>query len=233
MGPDSLPRLSAEGLGTLLLTYVLASVTDSGVLAAVGSAAALAFLYWLFAGASGAHLNPIVTVSLAVRGRIGWLDAVGYVVAQLVGALLGGLLLWGAANGDVKGEALGVSSKIPADHLVTSLVGLAIGGFILVSAYFAFEGASRALAGLGVGAAFGLAALTGAGAVNLARVVGGDLAFNISGGSVPWESIWVYVAGPLVGGVVAAFAAGTVVPALVGGSGATAEEAPKAAAADS
>lgn len=216
MGPNSLSRLSAEGLGTLLLTYILAYAAGGGLVSTVGYAAALAFLYWLFAGASGAHLNPIVTLSLAVRGRLGWLDAAGYVVAQLVGGLLGGLLLWGAAGDDVKGEVLGVSAKVESGDLVTALVGLAIGAFLLVSAYIAFDGSSRALAGLGVGAAFGLAALTGAGAINLARVIGADLTFTISGGTVAWESIWVYIVGPLAGGVVAAFAAGTLVPALTG-----------------
>ncbi|MEV0644658.1 hypothetical protein AB0I28_05300 [Phytomonospora sp. NPDC050363] len=75
-----------------------------------------------------------MTLSLAVRGRVGWLDAAGHVVAQLVGGLLGGLLLWGAAGDDVKGEVLGVSSAIGTDQLVTTLVGLMIGAFLLVSA---------------------------------------------------------------------------------------------------
>lgn len=212
MGPNSYSRLSAEGLGTLLLTYVLASAGGGGALTAIASAAALAFLYWLFAGASGAHLNPVVSLSLAVRGKLGWVDAALSVVAQLVGALLGGLLLWASMGDGVKAEVLGTSGKVASGDLVTALVGLAIGAFLLVGAYAAFESSDRLTGGIGVGTAFGLAALTGAGGVNLARIVGADLTYTISGGTVAWSSIWVWIVGPLVGGVVAAFAVPFVVP---------------------
>ncbi|GLZ80430.1 glycerol uptake facilitator protein [Actinorhabdospora filicis] len=206
MGPNSISRLSAEGLGTLLLTYTLAFASAGGVDTAIASAGALAFLYWLLAGASGAHLNPIVSLSLAVRGKLGWVDAALYTVAQLVGALLGGLLLWASAGDAVKPAFLGTSGEVASGDLVKALVGLAIGAFLLVGAYVAFEGAERLLAGLAVGTAFGLAALTGATGVNLAKVVGADLTYTISGGSVAWASIWVWIVGPLVGGVLAAFA---------------------------
>ena len=50
----------------------------------------------LFMGAaSGAHLNPAVSLSFALRGNFPWRRVPAYVVAQLLGAGLGALLLWG------------------------------------------------------------------------------------------------------------------------------------------
>ncbi len=93
--------LVAEMLGTL---FLLATVVGSGImaeeLAAGGEALALlantlatgailVVLILLFAPISGAHFNPAVTISFALRGELGPADACAYIGAQLGGALLG------------------------------------------------------------------------------------------------------------------------------------------------
>jgi glycerol uptake facilitator-like aquaporin len=99
-----LRRLSAEGLGSLLLA---AAVIGSGVMAerlAGGNAAValiantgatvavLATLIALLGPVSGAHFNPAVSLVEAVRRRLGWQEAVAYVAVQVVGCCAGALL---------------------------------------------------------------------------------------------------------------------------------------------
>lgn len=103
--PDALSRrLAAEGLGSLLLA---ATVIGSGVMAerlsggnqgvallanTAATVAVLATLIALLGHISGAHFNPVVSVIDAVRGRLGYWDAVAYSVVQVVGCCAGALL---------------------------------------------------------------------------------------------------------------------------------------------
>jgi glycerol uptake facilitator-like aquaporin len=97
-------RLSAEGIGSLLLA---AAVVGSGVMAerlAAGNAAlallantlatvaALAVLIALFAPVSEAHFNPAVSLVQAVRGSLSWRDAGAYAAVQVLGCCLGAIL---------------------------------------------------------------------------------------------------------------------------------------------
>jgi glycerol uptake facilitator-like aquaporin len=97
-------RLTAEGIGSLLLA---AAVVGSGVMAerlAAGNAAlallantlatvaALAVLIALFAPVSAAHFNPAVSLVQAVRGSLSWRDAGAYAAAQVLGCCLGAIL---------------------------------------------------------------------------------------------------------------------------------------------
>ncbi len=97
-------RLSAEGLGSLLLA---AAVVGSGVMAerlAAGNSAVallantgatvavLATLIALLGPISGAHFNPAVSLIQAVRGVLAWRDASAYALIQVVGCCLGALL---------------------------------------------------------------------------------------------------------------------------------------------
>ena len=94
-------RASAEALGT---AFLLAAVVGSGIMGerlASGNAAiallanslatgfALIALIVAFAGRSGAHFNPVVTVALALRGRFARADVLAYCAAQVVGAIVG------------------------------------------------------------------------------------------------------------------------------------------------
>lgn len=100
--PVDLPRrLFAESLGTALL---LAVVVGSGIMGeqladgnvalallanALATGAALAVLILIFAPVSGAHFNPAVTLSFAIRGEISRRDALAYLAVQVAGGLLG------------------------------------------------------------------------------------------------------------------------------------------------
>ena len=94
-------RLAAEFIGT---TGLLAAVVGSGIMAerlaggnvaiallanTLATGAALVALIFAFAPISGAHFNPVVTLSDALSGGIGWRDAAPYLAAQFCGAMLG------------------------------------------------------------------------------------------------------------------------------------------------
>lgn len=94
-------RLAAEALGT---AFLLAVVVGSGVMAerlsggnlalallanAVATGAGLFALIQVFAGVSGAHFNPAVSFAMALRGDLAAGDTLGYIAAQVVGALAG------------------------------------------------------------------------------------------------------------------------------------------------
>jgi glycerol uptake facilitator protein len=85
MSPNLVQRLSSEALGTLIPVYFGVAATLAATGGSLGVAAAyavaLALAVWIFAAVSGAHVNPAVTIALAIRGRFAWADAPGYVIA--------------------------------------------------------------------------------------------------------------------------------------------------------
>jgi aquaporin Z len=101
-------RLLAEFVGTASLVFFGVGVAtlmfgfkfDGGSVAAGVVATALTFGLVLMALAygigplSGCHVNPAVTLGAALAGRIEAIEALGYVVAQFVGGIVGALVLW-------------------------------------------------------------------------------------------------------------------------------------------
>lgn len=98
-------RLGAEALGT---AFLLAIVVGSGIMAqklaggnvaiallgnTLPTGAILVVLILIFGPVSGAHFNPAVSLALAMRRELPWLDTAAYVVAQVIGALAG---VWAA-----------------------------------------------------------------------------------------------------------------------------------------
>jgi glycerol uptake facilitator protein len=214
MSPNLVQRLSSEALGTLLLVYfgVAATLAASGGSLGIAAAyaAALTLAVWIFGAVSGAHLNPAVTIALAVRGRFAWRDLPGYLVAQVAGGVLAGLLAWATYGAAGARGGLGATVLNPAATTVTGLVVEALVAFLWVLAYYVLyveERASKGVAGLGVGLAYGAAILalgpiTGASG-NFARTFGAELSAKLGGGPAHWGDLWIYAVGPLVGGVVA------------------------------
>jgi glycerol uptake facilitator protein len=216
MSPNLVQRLSAEALGTLILVYFGVAATLAATGGALGVAAAyavgLALAVWIFGTVSGAHVNPAVTVALALRGRFAWVDVPGYLIAQVVGGVLAGLLAWATYGAAGARAGLGTTVVNPAASTITALVVEALVAFLWVLAYYALvveERVSRTAAGLGVGLAYGtailaLAPVTGASG-NFARTLGAELSAKLGGGPAHWGQLWIYAVAPLVGGIVAVY----------------------------
>src|SRR5258706_4643772 len=212
MSPNLVRRLSAEALGTLLLVYFGAAATLAATGGTLGTAlayaTALALALWIFGAVSGAHVNPTVTIALAVRGRFAWRDVPGYVLAQILGGVLAGLLAWATFGDAGITRGLGGATGLEAGRSVwVGLVVEALAAFLLVLAYYALlveERTSREVAGLGVGLAYGtvilaFAPITG-GSANFARTFGTELSLALGGGTTAWGDLWIYAVAPLVGG---------------------------------
>jgi glycerol uptake facilitator-like aquaporin len=99
--PTLARRVFSEALGT---AFLLAAVVGSGIMAqrlaggnvalallcnTLATGAMLAVLILIFASTSGAHFNPAVSLAFALRGEMTWTTAGVYVVAQVIGAIVG------------------------------------------------------------------------------------------------------------------------------------------------
>jgi glycerol uptake facilitator protein len=209
-------RLLAEVAGTAILCLfgigAAVAAGPSGLLiVALAHGLALAVAIYAFGAISGGHFNPTVTLALAVRGRLAWREVPAYVLAQLIGGVLGAAVVYAAYSSAAVTAGLGATAYGPAVTPVQALVAEAAGAFILVTAVYALAvspDAPKGVHGLGIGLALAtqimvFGPLTGA-SVNLARTVGPDVVLSLAGGTVFWSQLLVYLVGPLVGGIVAA-----------------------------
>lgn len=206
--------LVAEFIGTFALIFVgilvikHLGVAESGLIGiALAHGLVIACLASATAALSGGHLNPAVTVAMMATGRMKAGLGIGYIVAQLVAGLLGavaaGMCLVGNAAPTIQAgtpaveRGLGVGNAILAE---------AIGTFLLVFVIFGTAVDRRApkLGALFIGLAvtfniFAIGPITGA-AMNPARWFGPA----VVGGTVGTNPL-VYIAGPLLGALAAAF----------------------------
>lgn len=223
--PGSLPRrCAAELLGTALLivfgpgSVVAALTLGKGQLdyAALGMISlsfglVVAIAVYAFGSTSGAHINPAVTVALAATRRFAWRDVGPYVVSQLLGALLGGLVvigMYGRAAVDLGNGGTEFAAGVSYPQAIAVE---AVGTFLLVLTIMALAVDTRAPAGF-AGLVIGLSVtcvvlvlgpLTGA-AINPARAFGPAASAALFGGSVAWSQFPAYVVGSLLGALVAA-----------------------------
>jgi aquaporin Z len=202
---DAPARLLAEFLGVFFLCLfgigaIMNGVDITGVALAHGLAIFIAIC--AFAHISGAHFNPAVTIALAATKRIAPVDAVAYIVAQLIGA---------AAAAAVLKSAFGTLGGVPAlaDGVTTSTGILieAVATFILMIVIMGVAVDSRGtfsiVAGLPIGMAivgdiFFAGPATGA-AMNPARWFGPALVNGDMGSAL------IYLVGPIVGALAAVF----------------------------
>ncbi len=230
----------AEFIGTALLILlgngVVANVVLTGTKGNGGgwimitTAWALAVFVGVVVSApySGAHLNPAVTIALAISGKFEWAQVPIYMLAQMLGAILGSFLVWVKYKDhflatDDKGLKLAVFSTGPAiRNTLSNLSSEIIGSFVLLFVIFYFTTAeivdTKTPVGLGsLGAipvmflvwAIGLSlgGTTGY-AINPVRDLGPRIMHSIlpiSGkGSSDWSYSWIPVIGPMIGASLAA-----------------------------
>ncbi|WP_424630502.1 MIP/aquaporin family protein [Bradyrhizobium sp. SYSU BS000235] len=203
-------RLFSELLGTFFLVLVAAGGGMMGQAfpgtisraAAVVAPGLMVMAIILFMGkVSGAHLNPAVSIAFSLRGDFPWERVPGYIVVQLIGATLAALFLHAVIN-----VSASYGSNYPAPgysasaaFLMEAVLTLGLVSVILGTA----SGAQNIgiLGSIGVGAYIALAGLWGSpisgASMNPARTFGPNLV------AADFTSYWVYVAGPLVGAVLA------------------------------
>jgi MIP family channel proteins len=209
----------AELVGTFILVFGGTAVAVAAILArptagpaydslavALAFGLALAAVVAAVGHVSGAHVNPAVTIGMALAKKFPWSYAPVYIGAQLVGAVLAALATWLTFGGPARSEAK-LAATYPAQgvgDLQAFIVEILI-TFILVFVVMAVATDARApaaIAPLAVGFALAVGVfvagpVTG-GSVNPVRSLGpmlvaGDL-----------TSVWLYILGPIIGGVLGA-----------------------------
>ncbi len=177
---------------------------------------------------SGAHINPAVTLALAAIGKFPWSLVPAYIAAQMIGAFLGATIVWlaylphWAATADQPSKlavfCTGPAIRSPGSNLLTEIIGTAVlvlGVLAILTPknlnpdYGWNVGLGPALVGVIVWAiGLSLGGPTGY-AINPARDLGPRLAhalLPVAGkGNSDWNYAWIPIAGPLIGGVIAAF----------------------------
>ncbi|MBQ7755387.1 MAG: aquaporin family protein [Clostridia bacterium] len=225
------PKLLAEFLGTAMLILlgdgVVANVTlnKSGMKGAgpiqITLAWGLAVLMPVicYGAISGAHFNPAVSIGLAIAGKFDWALVVPYIIAQVLGGCLGGIVVYFFFKcqfdaTDDPGTNLGVFSTAPtvrstANNFFCEVVGT----FVLVFVILMNRDSGAATSGVASLFTFGLIVSIGMSlggttgyAINPARDAGPRIAHMIV---LPkedhnWGYGWIPVVAPIVGGIVAA-----------------------------
>ena len=169
---------------------------------------------------SGAHINPAVTISLACVGEFPWAKVPLYIVAQLLGAFAGAVIVWIHYLPHWKetqdpGIKLAVFSTSPAirktwANLLSEIIGafILIFGILIIGANSFSEGLKPlAIGGLIVAIGLSLGGTTGY-AINPARDLGPRIAHFIlpiiGKGKSDWAYAWIPVIGPILGGILGA-----------------------------
>jgi glycerol uptake facilitator len=225
--PTLSQKLTAEAIGTAILVFIGAGSVPLTVFltgkqpfgSAELSTISFAFAFAIFAAVysvghiSGCHINPAVTIALFATRKIDATTAVTYIAAQLVGAFIGaGLTLIILSGNDPKALGLGaVSVNANAGNLV-GLAAEIIGTAILVFTVFgaAVDGRAPAgFAGIVIGfIVYGIIILVGpitGAALNPARQIGPEILGGIIGATTHLDQLWVYIVGPIAGGLAGGF----------------------------
>lgn len=222
----------AELLGTMILIIlgdgVVANVVlnktkghNSGwIIITTGWGLAVAIAALIFGTTSGAHINPALTIGLALIGRFPWSSVPGYVVSQFIGGFLGAVIVWVyyrlhfKETEDKKAKLAVFCTGAEIKGTFTSFTCEVIGTFILVFGILGInntplaDGLAPLVAGLIVWAiGITLGGTTGY-AINPARDFGPRLAHFIlpihDKGDSEWGYAWIPVIAPIVGSVIAA-----------------------------
>ena len=248
LGTDFVSELVGTALLALLGCGVVANIALSKA-KGLNSGFLMVNLGWglaVYAGvivayASGAHLNPAVTVGLVASGATEFgagvpvtaVSTLVYIAAQLIGAFLGAVLAWLAYKQHFDDEPdaatkLGVFATGPAIRSYGwNLLTESIATFVLVFVVIGFgrHPAGGGLAALGalpvallvVGIGMSLGGPTGY-AINPARDLGPRVAhflLPIKGkGASDWSYAWVPIVGPLIGGIIGGWASTLLLPVL-------------------
>ena len=221
-------KLTAEALGTAILVFIGAGSVPLTLLltgknpfgSAELSTISFAFAFAIFAAVysvghiSGCHINPAVTVALFATRKIDANTAISYIAAQIVGAFIGAALTLVILTGnDPRALGLGAVGVNAGAGNVVGFLAEVIGTGILVFTVFgaAVDGRAPAgFAGIVIGfIVYGIIILVGpitGAALNPARQIGPDVLGTLIGAKSHLDQLWVYIAGPIIGGLLGAFA---------------------------
>lgn len=210
-----------EALGTMVLVLLgCGAAVFNGGAVSVSHVLTIAFAFGLSVVAmayaigpiSGCHINPAITLGVWLSGRMKGCEAIGYMVAQVIGAIVGSLIIYLiVSSGEVAIGATATGANSYAEgNLVPALIAEVV--FTCIFVYVVLrttdsEGGAGNLAGLAIGLTLVLIhivciPITGT-SVNPARSIGPAL---FEGGAA-LQKLWLFIVAPLAGGALAALLA--------------------------
>jgi glycerol uptake facilitator protein len=235
-------EFAAELIGTMLVIIlgngVVANVVlkgtkgNSGGWMVITTGWALAVFVGVVIAApySGAHLNPAVTIALAIVGKFAWTKVPVFILAQLLGSVIGAVIVWIVyrdhfnATNDPNTEMAAFCTAPAIHNSLFNLLSEIVGTFVLVFVIFYFTNAEittqKTRIGLGSLGALPVAFLvwsiglslggTTGYAINPARDLGPRLAYSLlplkNKTHTNWKYAWIPIAGPFIGASIAALA---------------------------
>jgi len=230
MSEHSMPqRLAAEALGTAVLVFIGAGSVPALFLArggeggapftgaelfAIATAFGLAVVGMVYAigKVSGCHINPAVTFALLVTRRVPTGEALPYMAAQVFGAIVGGLTIWGVFGDKVKTAGVGVISYADPTSVFSAFLNEAVGTAILMFVILGIvdKRSPDMLACLVIGLIVNgiiitVGPQTGA-AINPARYLGTMVTASFAGLTTFWDQAWLYIVADGAGAALGALA---------------------------
>ncbi|MEG0717462.1 MAG: aquaporin Z [Comamonas sp.] len=218
----SVQKWSTEFIGTFWLTLggcgsaVLAAAFPEIGIGLVG--VSLAFGLTVVTGAyalgpiSGGHFNPAVSVGLAMGGRFSWSELPGYVIAQVLGAIVGGGILYVIATGKAGAELGGFATNGFGTHspggysmtaaLVTEVVMTAL--FLIVILGATAKRAAPGFAGLAIGLCLTLIHLISIPVTNTSVNPARSTGVAVFGPDIAMQQLWLFWLAPIVGALIGA-----------------------------
>ena len=216
-------RLASEFVGSAMLVAVGVGTAVAGAdfgTVAMAHGLVVAAIVTATGHVSGAHINPVITVSMLLMRLKPPLEALWYVLAQLAGAWFG-MTAIALGTGRSSAELVAtVPSLAPGQSPAQAFVLVALGSFLLLWVVWAVgldrDGAWFRVAGLPIGAA------VAAGVLMLGPANGAALAttrwFGPALHTGTWDEAWVWALAPFAGGLVAAAAYVLIVRPRIGGT---------------
>ena len=220
MDSDSMKKYIAEAIGTMVLTLVgcgTAVFTGNIVAIALAFGLSVVAMAYCIGPISGCHINPAITVGMAIDGRMEKQDVIGYIIAQFIGGIIGAFLLWfiiGQTDVTVATVGLGTNGFDEQSAFGISMFG-ALVVEILLTLFFVLAAlgvtstkATAAQGGIVIGLALVLVHLMGitltGTSVNPARSLGPAIFYAFED-TIALTQVWVFIVAPIIGAVIAGF----------------------------
>ena len=219
-------KILGELIGTMLFVYGVCCsnvFANDRACAIIGSCCMGGVIIYIFGRISGAHFNPAISLALFLRHKLSAMELGLYIIAQIIGGFIGCVLLGLCRRAKFKEMAgncitdhllsLGSTPKKTAWCYISAFLFEIFGTMVLVMFILASCERDNYL-GPALGLAFSsvLIVLSGIGgnvsgcSLNPARSFGPALMQVMAGGNKdPIKQIWIYLVGPLLGAVIAAF----------------------------
>jgi len=220
----SIKKYFAELIGTMILTFmgcgsaVLLGVNDNGGRLAVALTFGLSIVAtaYVIGNISGCHINPAVSFAMLISRKISVIDFIGYVVSQIIGAVIAGALLKMIVGFGVIDQTNGLGTNGVGD--------IGVGGALVVEIILTFififailgvtsDESKGGVAGIVIGLTLAFVHIVGipltGTSVNPARSIGPAL--FVGGDAL--SNVWIFILAPLVGAALAAIVFAAIKPA--------------------